>query len=195
MDRLLVICLRGPQVALVGVGGNDLASNKAVLTKAAHRFVVTTFEVQVTILDKPPVDQCGGKGVEIVDDRLATFHTPGRRGKAGHQHLRWLRIADCEFTSALDVATGLVSRRTNKTEKVLPAHRGDHVLGGQIERSVLIPRAHKYERRNGEKLLPDRNRRVELYDVAACCRRIHGITRNVQNPTVTLDLESGEANR
>lgn len=153
---------------LVGVGGNDLASDKTVLTKAAHRFVVTTFEVQVTILDKPPVDQCGGKRVEIVDDRLATSGAPGRRGKAGHQHLRWLRIADCEFATAFDVATGLVSWRTNKTEKVLPAHRGDHVLGGQIERSVLIARTHKYERRNGEKLLPDRNRRVELYDVAAC---------------------------
>ena len=165
MKRFLIICLRGTQVARVDVGGNDLASDKAILAKAAHRFVVTTFKEQVTILDKPAVDQCGGKRLEIVDDRLAAFRRPGGRGKTGHQHLRWLRIADREFARTLGVAAGLVSWRTNKTEIVLPTHRGNHVLGGQIERSVLIARAHKDERRNGKKLLPDRNRRVELYDV------------------------------
>ena len=81
-----------------------------------------------------------------------------------------LLFTGCDKTDPndpVDIPAGIVARRTDEAEVVLPTHGGDHVLGRKIQRSVVVPGADQYQRRDREKLVPNRDARIEFDDITA----------------------------
>ena len=165
MDEFLIIDFASTQFFAIYVSGDNFACDQAVWTEAIYRFEVLALEVHIRFLDELSLDLLRCKSREAVDNGLITDRPSGRCGQARVQDLGWLRVADREFSSALDVNTGGVRRRADKAEIVLPAHRRNHVLGREVESAIQVSRTYEDQRGNGEKTIPDWRVGVDLNEM------------------------------
>ena len=53
-----------------------------------------------------------------------------------------------------------------ETEKILPAHRGRHMLGREVGVAIGVIRANENERAHHKKMVPDRLGSIQLLQVA-----------------------------
>ena len=165
MNRLLIVRFGMTKVIVVRIGCDDLARDQAVFTESSDRSVMTTFEEELAVLDELTIDVPSRKCVKIVEYRLLSGFTSRRCREARGQDLRWFRVADRKLTGALYIAASVMPGCGHEAEVILPSHRRNHVLGRKIDRSVVITGANQNQRRDREKLVPDRDGSVEFDDV------------------------------
>lgn len=182
MYQFLVVQLGRPQKRLIGIGGNDFTRYQAILAKAVDCLEEFAFKEQVSVFNKLTVDLPGIERSETLQHGFWPTGVAWRCCQTCEQDLGRLRITDCELAGALNIRTCVMPWAADKAEVILPAHRRDHVLGRQIEGSIVVPCANENQWGDHEATAPDGLCRIEFNNISDALRGTQGHTSTLNNP-------------
>ena len=131
MNDLLVIAVRGAQRVFLGMRGADTAHDQTIYAKPINNLVQCTLEKEggVTLTNTPSTFVAGKVGNASKLGFRVRRRTGERRRDWSSTSCVGRGITDGEDLFAGDILIGAMTGGANKTKKIIPPQRYDHVFG------------------------------------------------------------------